>query len=76
MMLVKTVKILISWLRQKPVNLNLHFVLQKGLSYDVTIIHIINNVMTTRYIALSTGTSNAMTTSVTTMQLFVEINKH
>ena len=75
MMQVKTVKIQISWLRQKPVNLNLHFVLQ-NLSYDVTVIHVINIVMTTRYITLSTVTSNVRTTSVTTMQFFVEINKH
>ena len=31
--------------------------------------------MTTRYITLSVGTSNIMTTSVTTMQTFMEINK-
>ena len=39
--------------------------------------HIINtgNTMTTRYITLSAGTCNVMTTSVTTMQIFMEINK-
>ena len=30
------------------------------------------NVMTTRYITLSAGTSNVMTTSVTIMQIFTE----
>ena len=30
--------------------------------------------MTTRYIALSTGTSNVMTAFMTIMQLFIEIN--
>ena len=30
--------------------------------------------MTTRYITLSAGTSNAMTTSVTAMLIFIEIN--
>ena len=37
--------------------------------------HVINNVITTCYITLSAGTSNVMTTSVTTMQIFIEINK-
>ena len=37
--------------------------------------HVINNVMTTRYTKLSAGTSNFMTTSVTTRQIFIEINK-
>ena len=51
------------------------------LSYDVTVIQWITSclkkvVMATRYITLSAGTRNVMTTSVTTMQLFVEINKH
>ena len=32
-----------------------------------------NNVMTTRYITLSTETVNVMTTSVTTIQIFIEI---
>ena len=32
------------------------------------------NVMTTRYITLSAGASNTMTTSVTTMQIFIAIN--
>ena len=52
------------------------------LSYtlcNVTVIHwipfVISNVMTTRYITLSAGTSNVMTTSVTTMQICIEINK-
>ena len=36
--------------------------------------YIINNVMTTRYITLLAGTSNVMTTSVATMQIFIEIN--
>ena len=36
--------------------------------------HVINNVMTTRYITLTEGTSNVMTMSVTTMQIFMEIN--
>ena len=31
--------------------------------------------MTTPYITLSTGTSNVMTTSVTTMLIFIEIEK-
>ena len=39
------------------------------------IFHVNNNVMTTRYIILSVGTSNVMTTSVTTMLCFIEINK-
>ena len=34
----------------------------------------INNVMITRYITLPAETSNVMTTSVTTMQIFMEIN--
>ena len=37
-------------------------------------LHVINNVMETRII-LSVGTSNVKTTSVTTMQIFIEINK-
>ena len=32
-----------------------------------------NNVMTTRYITLSPGKVNVMTTSVTTIQIFIEI---
>ena len=32
-----------------------------------------NNVMTTRYITLLAGTSNAMTTSVTTMQILLKL---
>ena len=35
--------------------------------------HVINNVMTIRYITLSVGTSNIMTTSVTTIQFIREI---
>ena len=35
--------------------------------------HVINNVMTTRVLTLSAGTSNVMTTSVTTMHCFIEI---
>ena len=35
----------------------------------------INFVKTTRYITLSAGTNNAMMTSVTTMQIFIEINE-
>ena len=50
------------------------------ISYDVTVIQWITSchkyVMTTRYITLLALTSNVMTTSVTTMQLFDEINKH
>ena len=34
-----------------------------------------SNVMTTRYITLSAGTSNVMTTSVSTTQIFVETKK-
>ena len=37
--------------------------------------HVINNVMTTHCITLSGGTSNIMTTSITTKQIFMEINK-
>ena len=36
--------------------------------------HVLNNVMTTGYITLLAGTCNIMTTSVTTMQFFSEIN--
>ena len=36
---------------------------------------VINNVMTTSYRTLSTVTSNVMMASVTTMQIFIEINK-
>ena len=35
--------------------------------------HVLNNVMTIRYITLSVGASNVMTTSVTTMQIFIQI---
>ena len=35
----------------------------------------INNVMTTRVLSLLAGTSNVMTTSVTKMENFTEINK-
>ena len=38
--------------------------------------HVINNVMTTRYITLSVGTSYVMTMSVTRMQIFSEISKN
>ena len=49
-------------------------------SSDVTVIqwitsYVINNVMTTRYIAFSVGTSNVMMTSVTSIQIFMEVNK-
>ena len=37
------------------------------LSYDIT-----DNVKTTRYITLSAGTSNVMTTSMSKMQIFIE----
>ena len=37
--------------------------------------HVIKNVMPTRYITLLVGTSNVMTTSVTTMHIIIEINK-
>ena len=39
--------------------------------------HVVNIVtcMTTHYIILSTGTSNVITTSVTTMQIFIETSK-
>ena len=33
-----------------------------------------NSVMTTCYITLSAGTGNVMTTSITIMQIFIEIN--
>ena len=33
-----------------------------------------NNVMTTRYLTLSAETSTVMTISMTTMQIFIEIN--
>ena len=33
-----------------------------------------NNIMTTCYITLSAGTSNVMTMSITTMQIFMETN--
>ena len=36
--------------------------------------HVINNVITTHYITIWVGTSNVITTSVTTMQIFIEIN--
>ena len=36
--------------------------------------NVINNV-NRRYITLTTGTSKVMTTSVTAMQIFIEINK-
>ena len=36
--------------------------------------HVINNVMTTRYITLSAGLSNVIMKSVTTMQIFIQIN--
>ena len=35
--------------------------------------HVINNVMTTRYITLSAGTSNVMTTSVTTIHFSLKL---
>ena len=38
--------------------------------------HVIYSVMTTRKITLSVGTNNVMTTSVTTTQIFMEINTH
>ena len=37
--------------------------------------HVTNNVTTARYITHSAGTSNVITTSVTTIQIFIEINK-
>ena len=37
--------------------------------------HAINYVMCTHYVKLSAGTSNVMTMSVTTMQIFIEIIK-
>ena len=37
--------------------------------------HVINNDITTTYITLSAGTSNVMMTSLTAMQIFIEINK-
>ena len=37
--------------------------------------NVINYAMTTDYISLSVGTSSFMVTSVTTMQIFIEINK-
>ena len=37
--------------------------------------HVINNVMTTRYITFSAGTRKVMTTSVTTMYIFMEKNE-
>ena len=37
--------------------------------------HVINNVMTSCYTTLSAETSNVMTTSVTTIQIFMDINK-
>ena len=45
------------------------------LSYDVTVIRwitvkVVNKSMTTLYITLSAGTSNVMTTSMTTMPFF------
>ena len=36
--------------------------------------HVINNGMTTCYITLLAQTSNVMMTSITTMQIFIEIN--
>ena len=54
-----------------------HLLLNKNkiLSCDVTVIfHVINNVITTRNITLSAGTNNVMTTSVTKLQFFIEIN--
>ena len=46
-----------------------------SLSYQVTVIqcHVINNVITTRNITLSAGTSSIMMTSL--QQIFIEINK-
>ena len=37
--------------------------------------HVINDVMTTCYITLLAGTSNIMMKSMSTMQIFIEINK-
>ena len=37
--------------------------------------HVIDNVMETHYITLWVGISNVMTTYVTTVQIFIEINK-
>ena len=43
--------------------------------HSCKVLYVINNVMATRYKTLSAGTSNGMTTPVTTIRIFMETNK-
>ena len=59
--------------RQKQ---NYRFYLVFDKSWYCPVKLVIYSVMTTRKITLSVGTNNVMTTSVTTTQIFMEINTH